>query len=67
MNLYIHINYPNIGPSKAFELWWSVFVLENLGKLKLQANFHRSKFLDLGFDFVSNKTKYFRLRWYVIV
>ena len=34
MNLYIQLNYPNIGPSKAFILWWSVFVLQSLGKVK---------------------------------
>ena len=32
MNLYIQIFYPTIGPVKAFYLWWSVFVFENLGE-----------------------------------
>ena len=31
MNLYIQIFYPTIGPIEAFDLWWSVFVFENLG------------------------------------
>ena len=31
MNLYIQIFYPTIGHKKAFDLWWSVFVFENLG------------------------------------
>ena len=32
MNLYIQIYYPSIGPIEAFDLWWSVFVFENLGR-----------------------------------
>ena len=34
MNFYIQIYYPSIGPIKAFDLWWSVFVFENLGEKK---------------------------------
>ena len=32
LNLYLHLYYENIGPLKAFNLWWSYFVLENLGE-----------------------------------
>ena len=32
MNLYIQIYYPSIGPIEAFDLWWSAFVFENLGR-----------------------------------
>ena len=32
MNLYIQMYYPSIGPSEAFDLWWSIFVFENIGK-----------------------------------
>ena len=31
MNLYIVMIYPTISPFEAFDLWWSVFVFENLG------------------------------------
>ena len=32
LNIYLHRYYKNIGPLKAFNLWWSYFVLENLGE-----------------------------------
>ena len=32
MNIFIHEFYEKIGPNNAFELWWSVFLFENLGK-----------------------------------
>ena len=33
MNLYLQKFYPSIGPIEAFDLWWSVFVFENIGKI----------------------------------
>ena len=33
MNIYLQKFYPSIGPYEAFDLWWSVFVIENLGKI----------------------------------
>ena len=32
MNILLQIFYEKIGPNNAFELWWSVFLFENLGK-----------------------------------
>ena len=32
LNIYLHLYYENIGPLKAFNLWWSYFVFENLGE-----------------------------------
>ena len=32
MNIFLQTFYERIGPNNAFELWWSVFLFENLGK-----------------------------------
>ena len=32
VNLYIETYYQNLGPFRSFNLWWSSFVLENLGE-----------------------------------
>ena len=37
LNIYLHLDYENIGPLKAFNLWWSYFVLENIGEFMEQA------------------------------
>ena len=31
MNIFIQLFYENIGPKNAFEIWWSIFLFENLG------------------------------------
>ena len=31
MNIFIQLFYENIGPKNAFEIWWSMFLFENLG------------------------------------
>ena len=48
MNLYLQKFYPSIGPHEAFDLWWSVFVFENLGKISKvgsKQNFYKLRFL----------------------
>ena len=32
LNLNLHFYYENVGPSKAFNCWWSYFVFENIGE-----------------------------------
>ena len=33
MNLFLQLFYEKIGPNNAFQLWWSVFVFENIGNI----------------------------------
>ena len=32
VNLYIETYYQNLGPFKAFDIWWSTFVWQNIGE-----------------------------------
>ena len=32
MNIFIQLFYENIGLKNAFEIWWSMYLFENLGK-----------------------------------
>ena len=34
MNIIQQIFYENIGPKNAFDIWWSVLLIKNLGKCK---------------------------------
>ena len=34
MNIFLQIFYEKIGPNNAFKIWWSVFLLENIGECK---------------------------------
>ena len=34
MNIFLQTFYEKIGPNNAFKIWWSVFLLENIGECK---------------------------------